>query len=458
MRLAFLLLLAAVRPAPLPLAAPTLVHATLVSSEPAANSRLSASPSRIRLVYSEPVEGDLARVTLVPRTGASIKLRAAGDPRDVNAVIAQVDSLVAGGYRVEWRVVSADGHPVDGTYTFAVGDTTLGMPSAVATDTMAQHEDPADSVPAFDAPMEDDVWGPSLYAAPLIPALFRGAGLGSLMALAGMLFFRVRCGPNATQVGCPRVNRALTTAALGAALLLVGHTLTWLVNTSPEHTLDMAWMSSALGTTVGKIEIWRTGVAVLALWAWWIARRPALALLFAAASLAISGATGHSAAMSPVAMIPAKAIHLLASAVWVGGLAWLIIRPRSDSVEQFAGDANRVSTGALIAVIAVAFTGVVQTVTFLPSLGDVLTSPYGWIALAKTAGLLVLVAFGAYHRQRVMPRIAAARDAKDGAVLRASVRREVVVMALVILLGGLLAYVPPPEGGDMSTSTHEPTS
>jgi copper transport protein len=450
MRLALLFLLAAARP----LSAPT-VHATLVSSEPAANSRLAASPSRVRLVFSEPVEGNLARVALVSASGATIKLRAGSDPRDVNAVIAPVDSTLAGGYRVDWRVVSADGHAVDGTYTFAVGDTTLGVPVLVAVDTMAGHDEPADSVQAMDSVMDDDIWGPSLYGAPLVPAVFRGAGLGALMALAGMLFFRMRGGPNAPQRGDARVNAAITIAAALSTLLLIGHALTWLVNTSPEHTLDMAWMSAAMGTTVGQIEMWRLGLAVLALWSWWLARRDGLALLFAAGSLAVSGATGHSAAILPLMSVPAKAVHLIASAVWLGGLLWLVIRPRSDTTDDFAGDADRVSTAALIAVIAVAFTGIVQTVTFLPSIRDVLTSPYGWVALGKTAGLLVLVAFGAYHRQRVMPKIAAAREANDGVLLRASVKRELVVMALVILLGGLLAYVPPPEGSDMITSTHE---
>src|SRR3954463_16230603 len=111
MRLALLVLLA-LRGLTSPSSAA--VHATLVSSEPAADSHLAATPTRVRLVYSEPVEGGLARVTLVPGAGTPIVLRAAADPRDVHAVIAPVDSLAPGRYRVEWRVVSADGHPVDG--------------------------------------------------------------------------------------------------------------------------------------------------------------------------------------------------------------------------------------------------------------------------------------------------------------------------------------------------------
>jgi putative copper export protein len=255
-----------------------------------------------------------------------------------------------------------------------------------------------------------------------------------------------------------RVRGVLTTAAVAAPLLLAAHVVTWLINTSPDHTFDLEWASSALGTTVGQIELWRTGLALLALWAWWIARRMWLALVFAAAALAVSGASGHSAAIQPFLSIPAKAIHLLASGVWVGGLLCLIVRPTNDTLSAFADDAMRVSSAALVAVIAIALSGVLQTLTFLPSVVDVFTSPYGWLALAKTAGLLVLVAFGAYHRQSVMPGVSGAHPAAPSKTLRASVRRELVIISIVILLGGLLAYVAPPGEGDMSTPASDPTS
>jgi putative copper export protein len=295
--------------------------------------------------------------------------------------------------------------------------------------------------------MEDEAWGPSIYGAPLIPALFRGAALGTLMAAAGMLLLYSLADPNAAQIGCPRVGGATTKLVVAAPVLLAAHIITWIINTSPEHTFDIEWATAALGTTVGRTELWRTGLALVAAGAWF-ARRPRLALAFAAAALAVSGATGHSAAIQPFVSVPAKAIHLLASGVWVGGLAWLVVRPTADSTLLFARDTNRVSGFALAAVIAVAITGFLQTILFLPTIGDVFTSPYGWVALGKTAGFLVLAGFGAYHRQRAMPRMNASMSETDCATMRGSVRREIVVMVAVILLGGLLAYVPPPEEGD----------
>jgi copper transport protein len=113
-----------------------------------------------------------------------------------------------------------------------------------------------------------------------------------------------------------------------------------------------------------------------------------------------------------------------------------------------------VSGVALAAVIVVALSGAVQSLLFLPSVKALFSTPYGWIVLAKIAGMAALVAFGAYHRYRVLPslheEIARATDTGSGrtetvwhATLRRSVWREVGVMTIVIMLGGLLAYVSP---------------
>jgi copper transport protein len=424
---------------------PSAKHATLVSSEPAANSYLASPPTRVRLVYSEPIEGKLAKVTIVPATAAPMVLRAGADPRDVHAVIAPVDALGPGSYKVEWRVVSADGHPVDGTFSFTVGDTTVSAPAAPLTPPQ----------PAQPAPREEpEVWGPAAFGAPIIPAMLRGAGLGALMAATGLLLFMAGAKPNAAQRGDARVRSATTAFAIAAPVLLGVHLVTWLINTSPDLKFDPAWAASALTTTVGQIELWRVGLTILALWAWWLARRTRLALAFAAGAVVVSGAVGHPAAIAPAWAVPAKAIHLLASAIWLGGLLWLLIRPAGDDLLLLVEDANRVSSRALWAVIAIAFTGVVQTRLFLDSWSGLVTSAYGLLVLAKTAGLLVLVAFGAYNRQRVMPRLTTAASMTEVATLRSSVVGEVVVIAIVVLLGGLLAYVPPPsetEGGMSST-------
>ncbi len=404
-------------------------HAALISAEPAAKSHVASSPGRVRLVFSEPLEPSLAQISLVAADGHVESLTVSGDPHDVHALIAPVADLSEGAYRVLWRVVSADGHPVDGSYVFWVG-TAEGAP-------------PPDVPHAMEMP---STWGPSIFGAPMAPALFRGLGVGFLMLVAGFLWFAVWCGAE-SNVGASRM-RVATWLALAAAIFVALHSLTWMIHASPHYQLTSDSASALLASTVGRVEMVRTALVILVLWALWLARRAYLALFFAVAALIVSGASGHPAAISPLLAMPSKALHLLAGAAWIGGLLWLVLNAASlktdDERARFLRDSSRVSSTALIAVVVIAISGLVQTLLFLPTIGDLFTSAYGEVALAKVAGLLVLIGFGAHHRFRTLPALNAG-SGKHGA-FATTLRAEIGVMALVILLGGLLAYIPPPSG------------
>src|SRR5436305_5349164 len=90
-------------------------HAMLIAADPAAESVVAVSPSRIRLLFSEEIEPSLASIILVASDGGVTKLSVRSDPHDVHAVTGAVTQLPRGAYRVQWHVVSADGHPVGGS-------------------------------------------------------------------------------------------------------------------------------------------------------------------------------------------------------------------------------------------------------------------------------------------------------------------------------------------------------
>ena len=394
-------------------------HVTLVSSQPAAGSTLAASPTSLRLEFSEPVEPAVAHVSIVAPDGRSTALTVASDPHDVHFIVATLSGLGSGTFRVTWHVLSEDGHPVGGSFVFTVDSATTPPPVTPAA-------------------VERPVWGPAVAGAPLIPSVLRGLGVGSLAALAGLLFFVVT---TETGLGAHPARVALWFSIV-APFLLLAHLAAWLVNASPDHRLDPAWLASAFGTTVGRTELWRALLSMLPLWALVFARRAGLALLVTVPSLLLSAVVGHSAAFQPSLSVPLKAAHLTALAAWLGGLVWLVIADRRD-VTRFATDAARVSSIALWSVIAIAISGVVQVVILVPTLAG-LRSAYGATVLAKVVGLGVLVAFGAHHRIRVLPRLATDYDGGQAIAFQTSLRREIAVLWLVVLLGGFLGYVSPP--------------
>ena len=106
------------------LAVPALAqgHATLLATQPQASGVLSQPPTQVRLTYSERIE---PRFAVISVTDAGGNQEIAGSPAraadDENSIFVPVKALSQGWYLVWWRVISADGHPVRGAFTFAVG-------------------------------------------------------------------------------------------------------------------------------------------------------------------------------------------------------------------------------------------------------------------------------------------------------------------------------------------------
>ena len=99
-------------------ATPALAHADQVSMTPTANSMLTQAPTQVVLGFSEKINPLGTVVVVIDPTGAQVQ-----DGTAVvkgQRVIAKVKPFeVAGKYRVNYRIVSADGHAISGTRSFA---------------------------------------------------------------------------------------------------------------------------------------------------------------------------------------------------------------------------------------------------------------------------------------------------------------------------------------------------
>ena len=411
-----------------------LLHATLLRSTPAANSRLAQPPDTIRLVFSEPVVPGVSQISLIDSAGNARPLQVSGDPRNVRVLLGRVGSILRGQHKVSWRILSADGHPISGSFSFFVESSSAGMVEPTASSTARISPDSA---------TRDTLSASSFTPAairetgtPVLASVLRGAGLGALMAGVGLLFFGVTAGDR--RMLAPRVMIVRLTGI--GAILLVGHMVAWLINISPTQSLKGSFIASALGSTVGQIELLRVALALLALWAIALARREVLAAAFGGACLLVSGAIGHPAAIQPYLSIPAKMAHLLSASLWLGGLLWLIWLSRCDETACRA-EARRVSSVALIAVIVIFLTGSLATFLFINSPNDLIHSDYGRLVLLKVLGLVLLVGAGAYNRFGLLPRLG---DSGATRKLSRSIRNEIIIVSMVILIGGFLAYVPTP--------------
>jgi hypothetical protein len=98
---------------------PVAAHSLLLESSPAANSTLEASPPALRLRFNNRIEKRLSRLRLMDERGTARDLTVAEDGA-ADWLTATVPAVAPGRYRVEWQVLSTDGHVVTGRYRFTV--------------------------------------------------------------------------------------------------------------------------------------------------------------------------------------------------------------------------------------------------------------------------------------------------------------------------------------------------
>ena len=100
--------------------APVEAHTRLTASTPADGARLARPPAEIRLRFSEPVDPAVVRLSLVDAAGRPHRLSEPhGLDGEVGTTLAPTGP--AGRWRLDYRVVGTDGHPVTGTLSFTVG-------------------------------------------------------------------------------------------------------------------------------------------------------------------------------------------------------------------------------------------------------------------------------------------------------------------------------------------------
>jgi methionine-rich copper-binding protein CopC len=112
-------------------ATPAAAHNALVSSTPADKAYVSVGPTTVTLTFNDLVQNIAPLITVTSADGSHWE----GSPVSVvdSRASVPVNPLgPAGSYTVSYRIISADGHPVEGTTTFTLSAAGTGTPNPAA--------------------------------------------------------------------------------------------------------------------------------------------------------------------------------------------------------------------------------------------------------------------------------------------------------------------------------------
>lgn len=363
-------------------------HSSVRDTDPREGTVLKTAPKQVTMTFTESVgiSDDSIRV-LSPdnrRMNAGPAEHAGGS--DTVRVRLQ-DDLPEGTFTVAWRVVSADSHPISGAFTFSVG-----APSETTANASAE--------PAVNP------------ASGLLYDLARYAAYTAVALLIGAATFVLACRPPLLDPLRKLFRVAWWTLLLStvALLFLRGP---YARGTGPATLFDLSLLEDTLSGRPGWALLARlvlVGVAGVFL-VRVVGRepqgeeRPKPAVLASGGVLAVAltvtwAAAEHASAgiQVPVAIV-SSVLHLLAMAVWMGGLATLLTTLRRAETPPSASSVARFSRLAFASVVVLVVTGVYQSWRGLGSWEALTGTSYGRLLAAKVCAVVLLLGAAAYSRR-----------------------------------------------------------
>ena len=395
---------------------------------------LDTAPAHVTLKFNEPVEISLGALRLFDGTGASIDISTARHPEGQGATV-EVDlpALKNGSYVVDWRVVSADSHPVHAAFTFQVGPTSNLASGLLDQIISSSHTGKTASTgltasrSLVTASIAIVFGGLLACALGIVPFGRRqrlvigiAAGVG---AVAGLLAMPLEVGYTA--------GRSLGVITDGAAWRAVFDT-----------TIGVAWVVRAVGIGLigavllvthsrSRAEWWRAVLAV------------GLVVVATASAYGGHGATGRWHYLGVFLTM----MHVSGMAVWLGGLTMLAVGFKD--VER--DGAERFSRIALLAVATVVVSGTIQGIRQVGSLDGLTGTSYGklliWklVAVAATLGIAAVARASTHGRLALVPASVGAAGAVgfDRPRLRRAVTIETALAVVIVVLTSLLMAANP---------------
>lgn len=408
-------------------------HAVLMDQYPEEQTTLAASPTEIRLDFNEVVVP--VSVRILDARGQAITAPDAVSTIDTSVHVQMPKALPPGSYVVTYRVVSADSHPVAGSFVFFVGRASADQGGLTG----------AAGFP------DESLWTFVVTAA---RGLFYGA---LLVAAGGALFLSLVARHSGVLPQDRRVVLAASMLAAFSGIIGVGATGALLAGVALNQFLEpgiwrIGWQTS-LGTTTMVAVL---GLLIIAAGINASRRRLRSAVLMSGAVMAMGSLmiSGHAATAPPRWLAtPAIGLHVLCAAYWIGAL--LPLRHRLDiaAPEQVARLVTRFSMIAIRAVTVLFICGVIIGALQVVIPPAMIETTYGQLLLVKLllfAGLLLVATINKY---RLTPMLARGEPSAVTS-LRRAITAEIALASGIVIATALLGQVSPPRAVFLEDRAH----
>ncbi|MGE7186986.1 copper resistance protein CopC [Peribacillus sp. NPDC006672] len=368
-------------------------HATVISSNPSPNEAMDTLPEKISIQFSENIQPAFHSLEVFSQDGDKIQIQDSAISEQSEKVLEAKwkGTIDEGIYYIKWRVVSSDGHPIEGTIPFQFGDSTV-----------LQDQEISKVNAGF--PNSINVFLQSLQYI-------------CFAALTGILFFQL------SLMKGSRLFEVSSRARLYLWLSFAGLAFSIFFSLPLKVTIDagVGWADAFNGTFIKEVlnatsfgTIYIIEILLLLLLFLVIyfmlenslnKSLPFLSFIIIAILMVCKALTGHTAAVpNQVLAVLMDFLHLLSMALWLGGLLALLVilpgladRQAEDKKTFYWSIIQRFSRWSFLFVIILSVSGIYSSLQHVPTIHSLINTTYGQLLLAKIGLMLIMIVLGAFH-------------------------------------------------------------
>jgi copper transport protein len=369
-------------------------HAYIIQSSPAENEVLNKGPANVKITFNEAIQPVFHSLKVVDEKGKRVDKEDGHVEKDHPSILTATlkKNLPEGIYMIRWKVISGDGHPVEGTIPFRIGN---GSKS--------------------NAPLTNETIG---YFPKADMILIRWLQYVSFALLVGVIFFQLCIfnPPKNLESFHRRRNLLIWISA-------VGMTVSILLSLPLQAKLDadVNWLNAFQITYIKNTLLYTNFGPVF------LAQLVLLIFLFVFLVMALrydrngwliaswivgfgllltKAFVGHAvSAEHPLLALAADFLHLAAVSIWLGSLLSICFllptclsqQDQEEKKSSYWLAIHRFSIWGMGISAMILVTGFYSGMIHIPDWHSVVSTTYGRFLLAKVFLFVVMMVFAAYH-------------------------------------------------------------
>ena len=367
-------------------------HAYIKKSTPLENETVKKAPTKVTIKFDESIQPAFNSIKVFDSNGNRVDQKNGRIDSKQPSILKTglKKNLPNGAYRIKWKVVSSDGHPVEGVIPFQIGD---------EGDSTSIHKETSGYVPKADL------------------IIIRWLQYISNACFVGLIFFYLLIMPRKLR-DLELVDKKFRKIISASLILLF---LSILLSLPLQATIESGFPWSEVfsfsllenmlnNTSFG--HSWLMQIAILmtlALLTSFIgmAESTKRIILWACFCLGIAllhtkSLTSHAASQTkPLITIAMDFLHLFAASIWIGSLigfvALLSLRKDAELKQDYLTMIKKFSKWGLILVLLLTFTGIYGSLLYIPTLSALVQTNYGQVLIWKISLFLLMVLLAAVN-------------------------------------------------------------